>query len=54
MRPKEGKNNNKLDSSDESEDEKQLPIGFAYTENFPALPDSDGKGRKARQAAERR
>lgn len=31
-----------------------MPIGFAYTENFPALPDEDGKGKQMRLAAERR
>ena len=47
-RSKSKKKNKKQDSSDESEGEAQVPIGFDYTENFPALPDQDGKGRKAR------
>lgn len=50
-RPKGGR---KRDSSDESGGEEQLPVGFAYADNFPALPDEDGKGKKAREAAERR
>lgn len=44
-----------VDSSDDEEEKvEQLPIGFDYTENFPALPDFDGKGRKLREADERR
>lgn len=48
------KGSRKRDSSDESGGEEQLPVGFAYADNFPALPDEDGKGKKAREAAERR
>lgn len=40
------------DSSDEQE-ESQAPIVVDYSENFPALPDEDGRGRKIRQANER-
>ena len=45
-----------VDSSDEEEDklDDQIPIGHDYIENFPALPDFDGKGQKMKQAAERR
>jgi len=50
-RPKERR---KLDSSDDSEGEDQVPIGYDYSENFPALPDFDGKGKQMRLAAERR
>ena len=34
------------DSSDEEESKnaEQVPIGFDYTENFPSLPDFEGKG----------
>lgn len=44
------------DSSDEAEkdDDAQIPIGFNYTDNFPALPDADGKGKKMKEADERR
>ena len=51
VRPK----NNYADSSDSDEDKNdQIPIGFDYSENFPELPDFDGKGKKMRQVAERR
>ena len=46
-----------MDSSDEEENknaDQQVPIGFDYTENFPSLPDFDGKGQRMKQAAERR
>jgi hypothetical protein len=55
IRPKNAKNGNKkVDSSDESEKEDQVPIGYAYSENFPELPDFDGKGKKIKEAADRR
>ena len=41
------------DSSDE-EKEEQVPIGFNYVNNFPSLPDQDGKGKKLKEADERR
>jgi len=37
-RPKQGKKGG-VDSSDESDLEDQLPIGFDYSDNFPELPD---------------
>lgn len=42
IRPKNPKK--KIDSSDDSdkEFEDQVPIGYAYSENFPELPDFDG------------
>lgn len=43
-----------MDSSDEEEKVDQEPIGFDYTENFPSLPDFDGKGQKMKMAADRR
>lgn len=49
-------NKQAADSSDEAEkeDDAQIPIGFNYTDNFPALPDFDGKGKKMKEADERR
>ena len=52
-RPQNGKRQ-PLDSSDEEEKVDQEPIGFDYTENFPSLPDFDGKGQKMKMAADRR
>ena len=52
-RPKGGKGRDSSDDSD-GEGDDQVPIGFDYSENFPALPDFDGKGKKMREAAERR
>jgi len=56
-----GKNKNKAkkpykgyDSSDEEEKEPQMPINHQYGSNFPSLPDPDGKGKKIREANERR
>ena len=55
QRPKENKKRKKFDSSDDSEeDHKQVPVGFDYSENFPSLPDSDGRGKKMRAIAERK
>ena len=42
------------DSSDEEEKEPQQPIGYQYQDNFPSLPDVDGRGKKMREAEERR
>lgn len=50
------KKNGRFDSSDSSDEdaEAQVPIGFDYSDNFPSLPDFDGKGKQIRQAEERR
>ena len=53
-RPKGGKRRAGDSSDDDDEGDDQVPIGFDYSENFPALPDFDGKGKKMRDAAERR
>lgn len=51
---KKPKKSTVYDSSDEEEKEPQVPIGYQYQDNFPSLPDADGRGKKMREAEERR
>ena len=51
-KPKKPKKNKGYDSSSEEEKEAQQPIGYEYQDNFPSLPDKDGKGKKMKEAAE--